>query len=572
LIAAAGLLLLLQVPFRLGPEVAFRQRSGGPEKTYIVETMGSGVALLDYDSDSDLDLYLVNAGSLVPFEGAGDQLFRNDGALGLTNVTREAGLVENGFGQGVAVGDLDNDGDPDLYVTNYGPNALYRNNGDGTFTAAPAGVEDARWSASAAFADVDGDGFLDLYVCNYLDFDKELLDRLIPQQYCEWKGLRVNCGPRGFPLVSGAFFRNKGDGTFADETVRSGLESKGSYQLGVLFSDLDGDSDLDLYVAADSTPNLLFENVGGGRFEDRSLLSGAAFSHAGAAQAGMGVDSGDVDSDGRPEMVVTNFSDDYDTLYSNRGGLTFLDSSDLFGLAAPTLPYLGWSLLLEDFDSDFDLDLFKVNGHVYPQVDGREVGESFRQPMQLFWNEGGKAFREAHSELLSEGRAARGAALGDLDGDTDGDVVVSILDGAPVVLLQEGPPVVSLRLVGRRSNRDGIGAKVWAITSGRKWLREIRSARGYLSASEPAARFPRADQVEIEWPSGGRDELPPLDPGNYVVLEGVGRLEEPARADRARRASGACGPSAGRAERVPKREALGVGPQRIGEERGEHKE
>jgi hypothetical protein len=238
----------------------------------------------------------------------------------------------------------------------------------------------------------------------------------------------------------------------------------------------------------------------------------------------MGVDSGDVDGDGQPENRVTNFSDDNDTLYSNRGGLTFLDSSDLFGLAAPTLPYLGWSLLLEDFDSDFDLDLFKVNGHVYPQVDGTGVGESFRQPLQLFWNEEGKAFREAHAGLLSEARAARGAALGDLDGDTDGDLVVSILDGAPVVLLHEGPPVVSLRLVGLRSNRDGIGAKVWAIRSGRKWLREIRSARGYLSASEPAARFPRADEVRIEWPSGARDELGPLEPGNYVVLEGVGRL------------------------------------------------
>jgi hypothetical protein len=241
----------------------------------------------------------------------------------------------------------------------------------------------------------------------------------------------------------------------------------------------------------------------------------------------MGVDSGDVDSDGRPEMVVTNFSDDYDTLYSNRGGLTFLDSSDLFGLAAPTLPYLGWSLLLEDFDSDFDLDLFKVNGHVYPQVDGTGVGESFRQPFQLFWNEEGKAFREARSELLAEPRAARGAALGDLDGDTDADLVVSVLDGEPVILIQEGAAVTSLKLVGRRSNRDGIGAKVWAAASGKRWLREIRSARGYLSASEPSARFPRADRVEIEWPSGARDELGPLGAGNYVVLEGVGTLAPP---------------------------------------------
>jgi hypothetical protein len=225
--------------------------------------------------------------------------------------------------------------------------------------------------------------------------------------------------------------------------------------------------------------------------------------------------------------VVTNFSDDYDTLYANRGGLTFLDASDLFGLGAPTLPYLGWSVLLEDFDADFDLDLLKVNGHVYPQVDGSNAGESFRQPMQLFWNEEGKAFREARSELLAAPRAARGAALGDLDGDTDGDVVVSIVDGRPLLLLHDGPAMVSLRLVGRRSNREGLGAKVWAITAGRRWLRETRSARGYLSASEPSARFPRADRVEIEWPSGMRDELGALPPGSYVVLEGVGRLGLP---------------------------------------------
>ena len=517
------LALWLEAPFVLGPRVDFQHRSGGPEKTYIVEIMGSGVALLDYDSDADLDLYLVNAGTLLPFAGEPDRLFRNDGALGFEDVTREAGLGDDGFGQGVAVGDVDNDGDPDVYVTSYGPNALYRNNGDGTFTAVAAGVEDSRWSASAAFADADGDGFLDLYVCNYLDFDRELLDRLIPQRFCEWKGLRVNCGPRGFPHVSGAFFRNRGDATFQDETVAAGLETLEGYQLGAVFSDLDVDGDADLYVASDSTGNLLFVNRGDGTFEDRSLLSGASFSHAGAAQAGMGVDSGDANGDGLPDLVVTNFSDDYDTLYLNQGGLLFLDSSDLLGLAVPTLPYLGWSVLLEDFDADFDLDLLKVNGHVYPQVDGSGAGESFRQPMQLFWNEG-RAFREAEAALLRESRAARGTALGDLDGDTDPDLVVSVLDSEPVVLVHQGSPVVSLSLIGRASNREGIGAKVWAEAKGRKWLREIRRARGYLSSSEPVARFPEADRLVIEWPSGAREEIDALGPGRYVLLEGAGRL------------------------------------------------
>ncbi len=519
-------MLLLEAPFALGPKLDFHHRSGGPEKTYIVETMGSGVALFDYDSDSDLDIYLVNAGSFIPFEVEPGRLFRNDGKLGFEDVTFEAGIVASGLGQGAAVGDVDNDGDEDLYLTSYGPNALYRNNGDGTFTAESAGVEDSRWSASAVFADVDGDGFLDLYVCNYLDFDRELLDRLIPQRFCEWKGLRVNCGPRGFPKVSGAYFRNRGDGTFEDRTKASGLETLDGYHLGAVFSDLDLDSDSDLYVASDSTGNFLFENDGEGRFSDRSLLSGASFSHAGAAQAGMGVDSGDVNGDGRPDLVVTNFSDDYDTLYLNQGGLTFLDSSDLFGLAVPTLPYLGWSVLLEDFDADFDLDLLKVNGHVYPQVEGSGTGESFRQPMQLFWNEDGRAFREASSELLADPRAARGAAVGDLDLDSDPDVVVSVLDSEPVLLVHQGSPVVSLALVGRTSNREGVGAKVRAELDGRKWLREIRRARGYLSSSEPAARFPRADRVTIEWSSGARDVIGPLRPGRYIVLEGVGTLTE----------------------------------------------
>jgi hypothetical protein len=238
----------------------------------------------------------------------------------------------------------------------------------------------------------------------------------------------------------------------------------------------------------------------------------------------MGVDSGDVNGDGRPDLVVTNFSDDYDTLYLNQGSLTFLDSSDLFGLAVPTLPYLGWSVLLEDFDADFDLDLFKVNGHVYPQVDGSGAGESFRQPMQLFWNQEGSSFREAAAEVLREPRAGRGAAVGDLDRDTDPDIVVSVLDSEPVLLVHQGSPLVSLSLVGRRSNREGIGAKVWTESSGKRWLREIRRARGYLSSSEPVARYPKVDRLTIEWPGGARDEIGPLGSGSHVLLEGVGKL------------------------------------------------
>jgi hypothetical protein len=510
-------------PFVEGVELPFRHRSGGPGKTYVLETMGSGVALFDYDSDSDLDVYLVNAGTVVPFVGASNRLFRNEGAFRFGDVTEESGLGDEGFGMGVAVSDVDNDGDADVYVTNYGPNVMYRNAGDGTFVAVTGGVEDERWSASAAFADVDSDGFPDLYVANYLDFDRELLDRLIPKRFCEWKGLPVNCGPRGFPFVSGALYRNRGDGSFEDRTVQAGLSRFDAYQLGVVFSDLDSDGDQDLYVATDSTPNLLFENRGDGTFDDRSLLSGASLSYGGEAQAGMGVDAGDFDSDGKTDLVVTNFSDDTNTLYSNRGNLTFVDSTDLAGLAASSLPYLGWSVLLEDFDSDRDLDLLVVNGHVYPQVDGTKVGETFRQPLQLFWNDGSGRFVETSSSLFEEPRSARGGAVGDLDSDGDPDVVVTLLDGEPLVLEHTGGDFAVITLVGRASNRDGIGAK---IRGDRVGLREVRRGRGYLSSSESAVWLASAGSTVVEWPSGVRDEVGPLSRGIYVVLEGRGIVYE----------------------------------------------
>jgi hypothetical protein len=516
------LVLTQEAPFAEATGLPFRHRSGSAEKTYILETMGSGVALFDYDSDSDLDVYFVNAGTVTPFTGAANRLFRNEGAFRFVDVTEQSGLGDEGFGMGVAVADVDNDSDLDVYVTNYGPNALYRNAGDGTFTRSVAGVEDERWSSSAAFADVDSDGFVDLYVANYLHFDRELLDRLVPERFCEWKGLRVNCGPRGFAFVSGALFRNRGDGAFEDVTLAAGLEREDAYQLGAVFSDLDSDGDQDLYVATDSTPNLLFENRGDGTFADRSLLSGASFSYAGAAQAGMGVDAGDFDSDGSIDLVVTNFSDDYNTLYRNRGSLTFVDSTDVAGLAVASLPYLGWSVFLEDLDSDQDLDLFVVNGHVYPQVDGAAGVERFRQPLQLFWNDGAARYVESSSALLREPRVGRGAAIGDLDSDADPDVVISILDGEPLLLEYRGEGYVSVNLVGRTSNRDGIGAKVLADSEGRKLSREARAARGYLSSSEPAVRLAPAQKVVIEWPSGIVDEIGPLSRGSFVVLEGRG--------------------------------------------------
>jgi enediyne biosynthesis protein E4 len=540
--STALLLALASVPQLVeGPTLNFRHLAGTEDKQYIVETMGSGLALFDYDLDSDLDVYFVNGSTLERLErgapGELNRLFRNDGGFQFTDVTELSGLGGRRFGQGVAVADIDNDGDQDVYVTNFGGNILYRNRGDGTFSAWTAGVENEGWGASAAFSDIDNDGHLDLYVCNYLEFDRELLDRAIPRRFCEWKGLKVQCGPRGFGFDSGVLYRNRGDGTFEDWTKRAGVENRETYQLGVVFSDLDLDGDQDLYVATDTTSNLLFENRGDGTFEDRSLLSGAALSGNGTAQAGMGVDAGDVNGDGLFDLFVTNFSDDYNTLYLNQGGLRFVDASDVASLVVPSLPYLGWSTRLADLDADSDLDIFVVNGHVYPQVDEAEVGETFRQPMQVFLNRGDGTFEDASEKLgaaLSKPRSSRGAALGDLDSDLRQDIVVNVMDDAPVLIRNEIPGAaraVALMLIGRTANRDGIGAVVRARVGERKLLHEVRGDRGYLSHSDPrvylglgAAR--RVDEIRIQWPGGREQSLEGLDPGFYWILEGEGIVHQ----------------------------------------------
>jgi hypothetical protein len=345
----------------------------------------------------------------------------------------------------------------------------------------------------------------------------------------------VQCGPRGFGFDSGVLYRNRGDGTFEDWTERAGVENNETYRLGVVFSDLDLDSDQDLYVATDTTLNLLFENRGDGTFEDRSLLSGAGLSGNGTAQAGMGVDAGDVNGDGRFDLFVTNFSDDYNTLYLNQGGLRFVDSSDVANLVVPSLPYLGWSTRLADLDSDSDLDIFVVNGHVYPQVDEADIGESFRQPIHLYWNRGDGTFENA--TVLSTPRASRGAALGDLDSDLRQDIVVNVIDETPALFRNEIPGAeraVVLQLIGRAANRDGLGALVRARIKDRTLVHEVRGDRGYLSHSDPRVYLglgdaSRVDEIRIQWPGGAEEILEGLEPGSYVILEGQGILNRQSR-------------------------------------------
>lgn len=537
---SAVFLALASAPqFIEGPTLDFRHLAGTKDKPYIVETMGSGLALFDYDLDSDLDVYFVSASTLDRLAkgepGEPNRLFRNDGGFRFTDVTELAGIGDRGFGQGVAVADFDNDGDEDVYVTNYGRNVLYRNHGDGTFSSWTAGVSDEGWGTSAAFGDIDNDGNVDLYVCNYLEFDRELLDRLIPRRFCEWKGLKVQCGPRGFGFDSGVLYHNRGDGTFEDWTESAGVENHETYQLGVVFSDLDLDSDQDIYVATDTTLNLLFENRGDGTFEDRSLLSGAGLSGNGTEQAGMGVDVGDVNGDGRFDIFVTNFSDDYNTLYLNQGALRFVDASDVANLVVPSLPYLGWSARLADLDSDGDLDIFVVNGHVYPQVDEADIGESFRQPMHVYMNRGDGTFEEATQP--STPRASRGAALGDLDSDLRQDIVVNVMDDSPALFrnrIPEAARAVVLQLVGRAANRDGLGALVRARVGERWQVHEVRGDRGYLSHSDSMLYLglgaaSRVDEIRIRWPGGGEEAMAGLEPGSYTILESRGIVKQEGR-------------------------------------------
>ena len=537
---SAVFLALASAPqFIEGPTLDFRHLAGTKDKPYIVETMGSGLALFDYDLDSDLDVYFVSASTLDRLAkgepGEPNRLFRNDGGFRFTDVTELAGIGDRGFGQGVAVADVDNDGDADVYVTNYGGNVLYRNHGDGTFSSWTAGVEDEGWGTSAAFGDIDNDGNVDLYVCNYLEFDRELLDRLIPRRFCEWKGLKVQCGPRGFGFDSGVLYHNRGDGTFEDWTESAGVENHETYQLGVVFSDLDLDSDQDIYVATDTTLNLLFENRGDGTFEDRSLLSGAGLSGNGTEQAGMGVDVGDVNGDGRFDIFVTNFSDDYNTLYLNQGALRFVDASDVANLVVPSLPYLGWSARLADLDSDGDLDIFVVNGHVYPQADEADIGESFRQPMHVYMNRGDGTFEEATQP--STPRASRGAALGDLDSDLRQDIVVNVMDDSPALFrnrIPEAARAVVLQLVGRAANRDGLGALVRARVGERWQVHEVRGDRGYLSHSDSMLYLglgaaSRVDEIRIRWPGGGEEAMAGLEPGSYTILESRGIVKQEGR-------------------------------------------
>ena len=513
---------------------------GGSSKDYIVEVNGNGAAFFDYDNDGDMDALIVNGSTLPNLKHGGDPmvaLFRNDGKGRFADVTPASGLTARGWGMGTCVADYDNDGFQDLYVTAFGPNVLVHNNGNGTFTdvTAHAGVGDPRWSTNCAFADYDRDGDLDLYVANYLAFSESTVPKRGASSTCQYMGIDVMCGPRDLAGEPDVLYRNNGNGTFTDVTSAAGITDPGHYGFGVIFSDLNDDGWPDIFVANDSVPNLLFRNNRNGTFSEIGLASGLALSGDGKAQAGMGADAADYDGDGRLDVFVTNFSQDYNTLYQNSAEGFFSDVSHRAGVAIPSIPYLGWGAGFADFDNDGLLDIFVANGHVYPEIDRFGRGTKYLQRKQLFRNQGKGRFSDVSGDggagLLIE-RSSRGAAFGDFDNDGDVDVLVINMNDRPTLLrndTESGNNWLVLKLVGKSQNRDAIGARVWLEQEGPVQVAEVRSGGSYLSHNDMRVRFglgrvAKTPPVRVRWPDGALERFEGLPPNAiHVLRQGQGR-------------------------------------------------
>ena len=499
--------------------------SGSPHKRFILESTGSGAAFFDGDGDGDLDLYVVNGSTYARYNaGPGNVFYRNEGGVFVAVV---AGVEDRGWGSGVAVGDYDGDGQADLYVTNYGANALYRNRGDRAFASATVRAEVAGddFSASAAFFDYDFDGDLDLYVANYVVFDIEpvLQDPALDDPCIYLGGLRVFCGPQGMEGGQDRLYRNDGDGRFADVTAASGVAAANAYYgLGVMPADFDFDGDLDLFVANDETPNVLFRNDGG-RLRDIGLQAGVAYNGDGEPEASMGVDAGDFDGDGDLDLYVTNFYGETNTLYRNEGGGTFVDATSERGLAAPTLAYLGWGTRFFDVDFDGDLDLFVANGHVYPQVDDASAGGTYAQRNQLFANDGSGLFaevEEAGPGLLVQ-KSSRATISGDYDQDGDVDLFTTNIDDSPTLLRNETQ-------VGRylvvQVEPEVVGTWVRLVAGGRTQVRAVGGA-SYLGHNDARLHFglgraERVERLEVGWPDGAVTRVEDVEGDGVVVVKG----------------------------------------------------
>ena len=513
---------------------------GDTHKEFIIETTGNGAIIFDYDNDGWSDIYLPNGSTI---EGLPDNkaptahLYHNNHDGTFTDVTARAGLMHSGWGQGGCVGDFDNDGYLDLLVTYWGQNTLYRNNGDGTFTdvTAKAGLKTARdeWSTGCNFVDYDRDGKVDIFLVRYVDFSYDSVPRPGQGRWCQWKGINVMCGPRGLKPGVNALYHNNGDGTFSDVSQKSGIRNASAcYGFTSLTEDFDHDGWPDIYVACDSTASLLYHNNHNGTFAEIGKKAGVAYNEDGSEQAGMGLAADDFTHSGFQDIVKTNFSDDTPTLYRNRGENNFDDVTYNAGLGK-IKSWLGWGVQFYDFDNSGWPDLLIANGHVYPEVDGKALGTSYREPKAAYYNLRDGTFANITAEAgsaLSESNSGRGMALGDLFNDGHQEALVSNMNEPPSLYYNTAPIEnwMSLQLIGVKSNRAALGAVVTLEHGSDKHEKEVRSGDGYISQSDLRLHFglgrsTRAQKIVIRWPSGLVETLSDL-PANqyYVVREGGG--------------------------------------------------
>jgi enediyne biosynthesis protein E4 len=543
--------------------------SGSPDdKRFLLEEMGCGVALFDYDNDGWLDIFLVNGSSFDP--KARDRkpagyLFHNNADGTFTDVTAKAGLTRSGWGQGCCVGDYDNDGFDDLFVTYWGHNVLYHNNGDGTFTdvSERAGVAGSgrSWGAGCCFLDYDRDGHLDLFVASYVNFDPATAPQPGQSPYCSYNDIPVPCGPLGFAGGTNLLYRNRGDGTFVDVSERSGVvnprgpasmvfvgsnwRATGSYGMGAASADFDNDGWPDIYVACDSAPSLLYRNNRDGTFREVAVPAGCALDENGVALAGMGVGVADYDADGWLDIVRTNFSEQVTTLYRNYGRGVFEAASLKAGLGV-NRKYVGFGVDFFDFDNDGWTDIFIANGHVYAQIAKRKLHLTYRQPKILYRNLGNGRFEDVSAKSGVAIRAenlGRGCAFGDFDNDGDVDVIVNNLDGPPTLLRNDGGNEhnwIAIKCVGTRSNRSAIGTRVTVTTGEHRQIDEVMSGSSYYSQNDFRLHFglgqaTKVDGVELAWPSGVKETFRDLPPNHLFVVEetkGIVDRRQPVRSVR----------------------------------------
>jgi enediyne biosynthesis protein E4 len=515
--------------------ITFRHISA-PEKKYIVESIGGGVAIFDYDNDGCMDIYFTNA---LTVDTANDPhasrsaLYHNNCDGTFTDVSEKSGLAYPGWANGVVAADFDGDGFEDLYVTCLGHNHLYHNNGNGTFTDSTehAGVDDSRWSTGAAVADYDKDGALDLFVSNYVDINLSKLPEFGKTKFCQYRGVPVQCGPKGLPGAGDSLFHNNGDGTFTNVSKKAGVsDPEGRYGLGAIWTDVDGDGWLDLFVANDATGNYLYHNNKDGTFTEIGLQAGVSLDDDGVPLGSMGVTVGDYLHTGQFGIFITNFSGEHATLYRHDKPLLFTDVSYASKVAPVSTPYVGWGTGFFDYDNDGWPDILAVNGHVYPQMENASVGTTYRQRMLLFHNEHDGTFLEVAAEsgaALMTPRASRGVAFGDLDNDGFIDVVVNNLDGKPTILKNDGASRnnwVTIKLIGSGKNRDAIGARVKVVSAGPTQWDEVHAGGSYLSSNDPRLHFglqkmARVDLIEVHWPDGKLETVMNVPVNNFLVIE-----------------------------------------------------